>query len=155
MPVSNKLYYRLMVTKHHHRLKRKAVEYKGGTCQKCGYDRSLTALVFHHRDPDQKDFAIAKLKSSNWDKIRSELDKCDLLCSNCHSELHESLANRQLLELENRVRETTPVRCTRSKLNLICKQCGEPFTAYPSNRPKAQFCSKMCKARSQIQVTPQ
>lgn len=70
--------------------KQRAVEYKGGQCQACGYKRCIRALVFHHLDPTQKDFGPAnKIGSISWDKL--ELDKCVLLCSNCHAEVHEGL----------------------------------------------------------------
>ena len=72
--------------------KRWAVEYKGGKCSRCGYCRSLRALSFHHRDPKKKDLS---LNSSNFARSRKvlqkELDKCDLLCANCHMEEHERL----------------------------------------------------------------
>lgn len=72
-------------------LKIKAVDYKGGHCELCGYSKSLAALTFHHRDPAEKDFGISDLlKVAEWKQIKRELDKCDLLCSNCHSEIHDA-----------------------------------------------------------------
>lgn len=65
------------------------VEYKGGKCEKCGYDKYIGALEFHHRDPSQKKFSIGNAKLRKFDnKIIEELDKCELLCSNCHREAH-------------------------------------------------------------------
>ena len=69
--------------------KMKCVEYKGGSCFKCGYDTYIGALEFHHLDPTQKDFTIAKVKLTTFgEKVEKELDKCVLLCSNCHREQH-------------------------------------------------------------------
>ena len=68
-------------------IKLKAIEYKGGRCQNCGYSRFHGALEFHHRDPNIKDFEIARC-NRGWDKIKTEIDKCDLLCANCHREVH-------------------------------------------------------------------
>ena len=69
--------------------KRKCVEYKGGDCQHCGYNRYIGSLEVHHLDPTQKDFTIAKARLTKFDeKITKELDKCVLLCSNCHREQH-------------------------------------------------------------------
>jgi hypothetical protein len=76
------------VSEWRRRTKLKAVEYKGGKCVRCGYNKCISALEFHHRDPSKKDFGIAK--SGNcvaWEKILVELDKCDLLCANCHREI--------------------------------------------------------------------
>jgi predicted transcriptional regulator len=70
------------------RSKRLCIEYKGGKCEKCGYDKYDGALEFHHLDPSKKDFEISKKKAKNIDKLKPELDKCILLCSNCHRELH-------------------------------------------------------------------
>lgn len=69
-----------------------AVEYKGGKCSVCGYDRCADALEFHHLDPSQKDFGISsKGYTRSWDKVKEELDKCILVCSNCHREIHSGL----------------------------------------------------------------
>jgi hypothetical protein len=68
--------------------KRLCIEYKGGKCEKCGYDKYDGALEFHHLDPSKKDFEISKKKATNIDSLKPELDKCILLCSNCHRELH-------------------------------------------------------------------
>lgn len=72
------------------RTKIKLVEYKGGKCQICGYNKSKNALHFHHLDPNEKDFSISG-KSLSFDKLKTEVDKCILVCSNCHSEIHEGL----------------------------------------------------------------
>lgn len=73
--------------------KQQCVEYKGGRCEICGYSRCLAALVFHHREPEKKDFGIATRKrAKRFDSsIKRELDKCRLLCRNCHAELHVEL----------------------------------------------------------------
>lgn len=73
-------------------LKEKAVEYLGGSCSICGYNKYIGALEFHHKDPNLKDFAIGnKGYSKSWERIKDELDKCICVCSNCHRELHNEL----------------------------------------------------------------
>ncbi len=72
------------------RTKKKLVDYKGGKCQLCDYNKSLNALHFHHLDPNEKDFSISG-KSLSFDKLKNEVDKCILVCSNCHSEIHEGI----------------------------------------------------------------
>lgn len=77
------------VTNKRIRLKEKAVQYKGGKCQYCGYDKYIGALEFHHLDPSQKDFTFGnKGYIRSWEKMKIELDKCILLCANCHREEH-------------------------------------------------------------------
>jgi len=70
------------------KIKKKAIDYKGGSCVKCGYNKYYGALEFHHLDPSQKDVVWTKLRLRSWDKITKELDKCILLCANCHREEH-------------------------------------------------------------------
>lgn len=65
------------------------INYKGGKCEMCGYSKCPAALQFHHKDPTKKDFGIAQHKNVKINnKIRNELDKCLLLCANCHAEKH-------------------------------------------------------------------
>ena len=72
------------------REKQKAVDYKGGKCEICGYDRCLACLDFHHKDPTQKNgYGIGVLKHHwTFEKNKSEIDKCILLCVRCHREIH-------------------------------------------------------------------
>ncbi len=70
-------------------LKRMAVELLGGKCVACGYSKCIAALEFHHKDPSQKDFAISDNgNTAAWEKVKIEVLKCDLLCANCHREIH-------------------------------------------------------------------
>jgi len=74
------------------KLKLKAIAYKGGKCEKCGYDKCPGAFDFHHLDPSEKDFGIAQAKQTRWgERLTKELDKCLLLCANCHREAHWEL----------------------------------------------------------------
>lgn len=66
-----------------------AIEYKGGKCEHCGYDRYRGALEFHHKDPTQKD--PLGLRAYKLDRLYAEVDKCILLCANCHREEHGRL----------------------------------------------------------------
>ena len=70
--------------------KKKFVLLKGGCCAKCGYDKNLAALTFHHREPEKKSFGISSRELAMYKESRllDEVDKCDLLCHNCHNELH-------------------------------------------------------------------
>jgi 5-methylcytosine-specific restriction endonuclease McrA len=79
-------------------LKQLMVEYKGGCCQKCGYNKYKGALEFHHTDPSQKDFTPSRLKRYKFnDLVKKELDKCMLLCSNCHKEIHYEILQEKNL----------------------------------------------------------
>ena len=72
------------------RKKVELVEYKGGKCEKCGYSKCVNALEFHHLDPNEKDFGISG-KTWSLERLKKEVDKCILLCSNCHREIHSKI----------------------------------------------------------------
>lgn len=82
---------------------RKCAEYKGGKCLVCGYSKCLRALHFHHLIPSEKLFGIAGSHCRGWATNCKEMDKCVLICSNCHSEVHDGLiTTEELIELESR-----------------------------------------------------
>lgn len=83
--------YELVKRRRRH-LKMLAVARLGGRCQKCKYNRSMQALAFHHPDPCEKEFSISNYATRSWARIRVEVDKCVLLCANCHCEVHEMSA---------------------------------------------------------------
>ena len=78
------------VSKRRKKLKELAVEYLGGSCSLCGYNKCLSALEFHHRDPKQKDFGLSS-STKSIESIKRELDKCILVCANCHREIHQDI----------------------------------------------------------------
>ena len=73
-------------------LKRKLnlIDLKGGCCELCGYNKNIASLEFHHLDPSKKDHQLdmRKLSNSTMVKLLEEVEKCQLLCANCHREVH-------------------------------------------------------------------
>ena len=77
------------VDKRRKLIRKMSVDYKGVRCEICGYRKCNSALEFHHRDSIAKDFGIsAKGYTRSWEKVKAELDKCTIVCANCHRELH-------------------------------------------------------------------
>lgn len=75
--------------KRRDKVKEMSIEYKGGKCSFCGYSKCVGALEFHHLNPEEKEFGIsAKGYTRSWETIKAELDKCIILCANCHREIH-------------------------------------------------------------------
>ena len=71
------------------KMKEQAVQIKGGKCEKCGYNKCIGALQFHHRNPKEKSFGLGQNESiHSWQDYLNEVMKCDLLCANCHAETH-------------------------------------------------------------------
>lgn len=78
--------------------KKKLVDYKGGKCCRCGYDTNIHALHFHHRNPEDKKIKVAdELHSRSIEKLFEEVDKCDLLCANCHIIEHLNKDRRKFI----------------------------------------------------------
>jgi len=72
-----------------HKTKCRCVEYLGGKCNECEI-QDVDILTFHHKDEKIKSFTIShNLGSVEWDKLKRELDKCELLCYNCHMKHHK------------------------------------------------------------------
>jgi len=73
----------------HHR-KEYLIGMLGGKCAKCGYHKSIRALSFHHKNPSDKEFDLTSNGNilKNWDLVIREAKKCEILCLNCHAELH-------------------------------------------------------------------
>lgn len=79
--------------------KQNCVTYKGGSCQICGYNKTNNALEFHHLDPLEKDYTVSKKKLYSFDEnIKKELDKCILVCANCHREIHAGIVEGKGIE---------------------------------------------------------
>lgn len=75
------------VTQRMINMKIRAIEYKGGECRKCGIkliDSHYCIFDFHHTDQSTKEIGIAKMRGFSWERVKIELDKCELLCANCH-----------------------------------------------------------------------
>ena len=85
-------YMKAAVVKRRKKLKDMAIEYGGGSCQLCGYQKCKRALSFHHKTPSKKDFGLSSRGlTRSWEKTKAEIDKCLLVCANCHMEIHEGI----------------------------------------------------------------
>jgi transposase len=81
------------VARRRRKMKQILVAEAGGSCCLCGYNISMRALHFHHLDPSRKRLAInAKGVALALETLRTEAQKCVLLCSNCHAEVEDGVA---------------------------------------------------------------
>ena len=71
-------------------IKKQCVEYKGGICEHCGENRQWL-LDFHHIDPNSKDFILSDRQNYKFETLKPEMDKCLLLCANCHRNIHKDM----------------------------------------------------------------
>jgi transposase len=80
------------VSRRRRKVKEILVEEAGGRCCRCGYERCLAALEFHHLDPTQKRFTMSNRGvARSLEKARAEAAKWVLLCGNCHAEVGAGL----------------------------------------------------------------
>lgn len=107
-------------------LKRKleAIELLGGKCKICGYCKNLSALHFHHRDSENKSFALDARAFANRNKklLLNEILKCDLLCANCHAEIH--YPDNEIVNIKNFNLSKTK-SLNEIKIQRCCVNCGK------------------------------
>jgi 5-methylcytosine-specific restriction endonuclease McrA len=111
------------VAKRRRKIKALAIEYKGGKCQLCGYCKYQGILELHHLNPLQKGFGISdKGYTRSWEKVKAELDKCILLCANCHREVAASivqLPHESVVENEVNSENPLPQGQPRAKSHVV------------------------------------
>ena len=80
------------------RAKAAAIKYLGGKCEKCGWRGNQAALQFHHKNAEAKDFTLGNVANKSWDSIKAEIQKCILLCANCHMIRHSTKNEERFLK---------------------------------------------------------
>lgn len=125
----------LKVIRYRIRLKVRLIEYKGGKCEICGYSKPVSSVYhFHHRDPKTKEFNISGC-TLGMERLKAEVDKCDLLCANCHAETHDKEWS------DNRVDILDIGRIREPKQPRFCKHCS---CSYVPKRKEQEYCSRAC-----------
>jgi hypothetical protein len=134
--------------------KKKCINYKGGKCKHCGYMGFHEAFDFHHINGTTKEKELAKMLHCSWNQISKELDKCELLCSNCHRKEHCRLSKKDQL---SKTFQTNMVSdffdCIYTGKNTgkeSCKFCDTVLTE--NNRGSGSHCH-MCKSCDSKHVT--
>jgi hypothetical protein len=87
---NNKNYYKDKQKKYRTELRLWMNSYKDTlSCKECGEDHPA-CIEFHHRDPTKKEINVSEVVNQLWSvgRILKEIEKCDILCSNCHRKLH-------------------------------------------------------------------
>ena len=96
----------------------------GGKCSKCGYSKCLDALCFHHLSDKKFTLDIANLRSKNLQILNKEVNKCILLCSNCHMEDHHHDLNIDDIIHDNNKQKQKSIN---RKIMLINKRGGKCY----------------------------
>lgn len=122
-------------------LKARMVAHKGGRCQRCGYDRCLRALHFHHLEPERKRFNLHSAFNRSWTSVLAELDDCLLTCSNCHRELEGAIRRAWGPRGGRPAREPAP-----DATMYVCERCGRQFEYRP--RRARRYCMSCSTSRA-------
>lgn len=132
------------------------VNYKGGSCTRCGYDKVITALEFHHLNPNEKEIEPSKMMNKKKEFIKNELDKCILICSNCHREEHYRQDNNKKIQKSfeiNSLSNFSKSILTGKNTNLpSCNICDTPLNEENKSKGKTSMC-KPCDSRLVIENT--
>ena len=122
-------------------LKRKleVINSLGGCCSRCGYKKNISALEFHHLDPNEKEFQVdlRHFSNSNLEKLKQELNKCILLCANCHREEH----NPQLSEDNYNSLLQVEKKSFSNPGGKVCPVCNSRFKTITGKI----YCSTICR----------
>lgn len=109
-------------------LKETCVNYMGGKCSRCHGKFELAQYAFHHLDPKEKDFNISEYRSASFLTIKPELDKCILVCHNCHHEIHHEIVEKS--GYTNKIKDNSERWNLSKQLHLeatgkdCCENCG-------------------------------
>jgi hypothetical protein len=122
-------------------LRRKALDFLGGKCSVCGYYKCYSALDFHHKEPELKEFDWKHLQRHSWKTIEEELNKCVLLCSNCHRELHNDCNDTHYIKAKQYMAERIHGKRTLEEMYKTCPICNKEFRA---SARKVKCCSVVC-----------
>ena len=135
------------ILKSHNKQKERAIYVMGGKCQICGYNKCQQALEFHHLVPEEKGYNIAKKTYVKWEDLVLELQKCILVCANCHREIHSGLIKTipdNILD-EQKIQEVSEkIQAIKSKKLFYCKNCGKEVTYGAVHCP---YCAGLMKRK--------
>lgn len=120
--------------------KLKLINLKGGGCSKCGYNKNIAVLEFHHQCCKSFPLDMRTLSNSKWESIEKEADKCVLLCANCHREHHNP--ESKIENVINIVEDIKNVEKTEYiPLTTKCENCNKDFKKVNGKK----YCSKECR----------
>lgn len=118
----NKEYVKTYQRESKRKRKELAIEYLGGVCKRCNQTYHPACFEFHHIDPKDKDRDPSKMLQLSWKRLTAELDKCQLLCANCHRLTHHEGYNWSENTLKPTLQKTSSITNTPTEITIL----GEP-----------------------------
>lgn len=129
-------------------IKKEGVRLLGGCCMKCGDTRHYV-LNFHHLNPEEKEYSLGNLiADSQVETFFQEIDKCILLCSNCHQEFHyleahEGLKIEDYVDLSKNYKLDNLINREKTYVKHYCIDCGQEIKFFNPNTQKCANCSRL------------
>ncbi len=129
-----------------------AVEAFGGKCCICGYNKCSEALEFHHLNKTEKELSPSYIIMRwSFERARPELDKCLLLCANCHREIHAAEKSSMSLELEKYLKPWVDKNCqhcgnvfhTKSEIQIYCSITCNKLDIRRTERPSKEELTEL------------
>lgn len=138
------------VKKCQKRKKQKVVNLFGGCCSICGYNKCLDALEFHHLNKyDKKESPAYIIMRWSFERAKEELDKCILLCSNCHREIHAEQFSGFTIDLQSYVKPWIDKQCNYCRKDFITKDDSHKFCSVNC----VQFSQRRCERPNKEELT--
>lgn len=125
------------------RKKERLIQVSGGKCCICGYNKCISALEFHHINPEEKEFTVSKNAHIAFDKALVEIRKCILVCANCHREIHAGLIidiPEPFINEELAQQISQELNEKRIKKHYYCIDCGKEVSG--KNVLRCPICDK-------------
>lgn len=117
----------------------------GGKCTVCGYNKTISALDYHHINPEEKDhlLCIAMRNGYAWSKIVKEARKCTIVCCRCHREIHAGITELPPNYAKFN-EEYVDIIKLKTKEFDSCPVCGE------EKNKLLKYCSQECAHKRQL-----
>lgn len=117
-----------LVSEYRRKRKDNLIKVCGSACNICGYQKSKSALEFHHINPEEKEYGIAANGTCHdLEKDLAEVKKCILVCANCHREIHDGFFTLSELNNFKKFDENfaNELRQQKEKKKYYCLICGK------------------------------
>ena len=136
----------------------------GGKCSVCGYDKNFGSLHFHHKGNKEVGLDVRKMGNMTLEKLDNEIQKCILLCSNCHGEVHYPRMNKETIFKNNKLEEISdisfiklrskhPIKAKNTLKHIYvkqknCSRCNKEIC----NQNKSGLCIKCSREKPKLSI---
>lgn len=127
------------------KLKQRLLYIMGDKCCICGYDKCNSALEFHHKKAEEKNFTISSNTNVSFENAKEEIKKCILVCANCHREIHSfnlDVSNYVCYDEQKAKEKEQELYDIKHRKICYCKDCGAIIS---SDSERCMKCNALAK----------